>query len=340
MLRLQKRRLGKTELEVTAVGFGGIPIQRLTEEEAVKVVREAVEQGINFIDTARGYTTSEERIGLALSGGLRDKVYLASKTMARDAAGFLRDIETSLRNMRTDYLDLYQFHNIRSLEAWQKITGPGGAMEAALQAKQEGLIRHIGVTGHVCEVLAEIIDNEHLETIQVPFNPVEVKPLEQLFPRALELDLGIIVMKPLAGGAIDRADLALRWILQHQVSVAIPGSGSLTELQQNLAVGADVRPLTPEEAAELAEITGKLDDDFCRRCEYCLPCPSQIDIPTMFLFEGYVTRYDLKEWAVGRYNALDVKADACEECGICEGRCPYGLPIREKLKKVRTLFEG
>lgn len=340
MLSLQKRRLGKTELQVTAIGFGGIPIQRLSETEAVNVVRTAVEQGINFIDTARGYTTSEERIGLALAGGLRDQVYLASKTMSRDAAGFRRDIEISLRYMRTDYLDLYQFHNVRSSEAWQKIIGPGGALEAALRAKEEGLIRHIGVTGHVCEVLLEVIENEHIETVQVPFNPVEAKPLEQLFPRALELDLGIIAMKPLAGGAINRADLALRWILQHQVAVAIPGSGSLTELEQNLAVGADLRPLTVAEEAELSEITGKLDDDFCRRCEYCLPCPNQIDIPTMFLFEGYVTRYNLKDWAAGRYAALEVKADACEECGICEGRCPYGLPIREKLKRVRAIFEG
>lgn len=336
---MQKRRLGKTGLQVTPVGFGGIPIQRLSEEDAVSLVRKAVELGINFIDTARGYTTSETRIGLALADGLRDQVYLASKSMARDADGFRREIETSLTNLRTDYLDLYQFHNIRNLETWEKVSGPGGALEAALKAKEEGLIRHIGVSGHLSDVLCEITKNEHLETIQVPFNPVETRPADKLLMLAQERDLGIIVMKPLAGGAIDRADLSLRWILQYPVSVAIPGMDSLKQLEENIAVGRDPRPLEPEEKRVLSELTRKLGKDFCRRCEYCLPCPEGIDIPSMFLFEGYVQRYGLKDWATERYRASKVTASACVECGTCETRCPYNLPIRNKLKRVRELFE-
>lgn len=337
---MEKRRLGKTELIVNVVGFGGIPIQRLAEGEAVNLVREAVEQGVNFIDSARGYTTSEEWIGKALAGGLRQQVYLATKTMSRDAKAFRADIERSLANFQTDYIDLYQFHNVRNMEAWEKITGPEGALEAALKAKDDGLIGHIGVTGHVSDVLCEIAGNEYLETVQVPFNPVETKPAEKLLGLSKEHDLGFIVMKPLAGGAIDRAELSLRWILNHPVTVAIPGMGSSNELKQNLAVAKDIRPLTEAEGLELEAIKSKLGEDFCRRCEYCLPCPNGIDIPTMFLFEGYVLRYDLEEWARGRYNAATIKPDACVECGICESRCPYDLPIREKLKRVRTLFEG
>ena len=337
---MDRRRLGQTGLYVTCLGFGGIPIQRLSAAEAVALVQEVVAQGVNFIDSARGYTTSEERIGQALSKGLRSQVYLATKTMARDAQGFQADLERSLANFQTDYIDLYQFHNVRSYEAWQQIIGPGGAMEVALQAKKDGLIRHIGITGHVCDVLCTIMEStDLLETVQVPFNPVETKPMERLLGLAQEQDLGLIVMKPLAGGAINRVDLALRWILNHPVTVAIPGMGSSQELHQNLEVAEDLRPLTQAEEAELAELVAQLGEDFCRRCEYCLPCPNGIDIPSLFVLEGYALRYNLGQWAQDRYQATAIKPDVCAQCGICESRCPYQLPIQDKLKRVRALFE-
>lgn len=336
---MRKKRLGKANIEVSVIGLGGIPLQRLTEERAGEVVKAAIDAGINFIDTARGYTVSEEYIGAAMEKyHLRDRVHLATKTMVRDYEGMKKEIATSLRNLRTDYIDLYQAHLIKTEEQYAQFMGEDGGYRALAEAKEAGTIGAIGITAHTASLLEKLLDPEKFDTIQFPYNPIENQGKE-LFERAHAHDMGVIVMKPIAGGAFGRGDLSLKYIMQNEtITVAIPGMDSIDQAQQNAAAGSDETPLTEEEKIEIQAIVDRLGSEFCRRCGYCLPCPQGIDIPTQFLFEGYLTRYDMKDWAVGRYEAQAKNASDCVECGICETRCPYDLPIRKMLKRVVQAF--
>lgn len=330
---MKYRRLGRTNLQVSVIGFGGIPIQRVDDFNAEKVVNRAIEMGINFFDTARGYTDSEEKLGAVLKKH-RDQVIIATKSMARDKKKMAADIEKSLKIMGVDYIDLYQIHNIKDNGALEQVMGAGGALAALKEAKEKGKIGHIGVTGHIKDVLARILPTGEMETVQFPFNPVETDGARKLFELAKQMDIGVIVMKPMAGGALTNAKLALRFILEHPVSVAIPGMDAPEQVEENAAVGNDPRLLSETEREELAGVVAGLGARFCRRCEYCLPCRQGIDIPSVFLFDGYYTRYDLKDWAQDRYRAMNVKPDDCLECGECEERCPYNLPIRKMLKEA------
>ncbi|SDZ21614.1 Predicted oxidoreductase of the aldo/keto reductase family [Proteiniborus ethanoligenes] len=329
-----KRLLGRTGLEISIIGFGGIPIQRLDKESAVILIEELYKQGINFIDTARGYTTSEELIGHGLKKIGRDKFILATKSMSRDYESMKRDIQISLNNLKTDYIELYQVHNVRTEEEYSKILSEDGALKALLEAKEKGSIKHIGITSHDLNIIEKGAESGHFSTIQFPYNPVE-RQAEELFKRAKELGLGVIVMKPLAGGAIINKELSLRFVLENNnISVAIPGMDSVEQIITNSKLGIEYRSLNDEERAIILSEAKELGSEFCRRCGYCAPCPQRIDIPVQFLMEGYYTRYNLKDWAKERYLSMENKAVDCIECGICETRCPYDLPIRRMLKKV------
>lgn len=327
---MKHRTLGKTGLKVSVVGFGGIPIQRVSFKEAGAIVNRALDLGINFFDTARGYTDSEVKLGAILKER-RGEAFIATKSMARSRERMEADIKRSLEALGTDYIDLYQLHNIKDMAALEQVLGPGGALEALQDAKREGIVRHIGVTGHIKSFLLEVLKAEDIETVQFPFNPVEVVGVPELLDLAGKKGCGVIVMKPLAGGALRNPELSLRFILEHRVSTVIPGMDSLAQVEQNSLVGNDPRPLDAAERKVLAEEAGKLGEAFCRRCEYCQPCPQGIDIPMVFLLDGYYTRYDLIGWARERYQALPVKAASCLGCGECEEKCPYSLPIRRML---------
>lgn len=331
------RILGKTGLRVSAIGFGGIPIQRGTVQEASAAILRAEELGINFIDTARGYTCSESYIGEALQGR-RDRWILAGKSMARDRESMWKDIETSLANLRTGYIDLYQLHNVRTQADYQRTFGPGGAYEALVEARKAGKVGHIGVTSHSVEMLLQILDTTQVETVMYPYNIVETQA-EELFQRAAAKNVGVIAMKPLAGGAIQDGALAMRFILANPcVTTAIPGMANPQEVEQNAAAADAAGPLTPEEQAAVAHIKSILGGEFCRRCGYCAPCPQGIDIPSMFLFYGYKERYNLASWAGSRYHSCEKRAKDCVACGSCEPRCPYDLPIRRMMQKVKKAF--
>ena len=328
--------LGKTGLKISRLGFGGIPIQRTDAATTKELMKVMVEKGINYIDTARGYTVSESYLGEALEG-YRDKFILATKSMARNKDGMAADIETSLKNLRTDYIDIYQVHN-PSLEQLEQVMAPGGALEALIEAKEAGKIGHIGLTGHTMELFEKAVGLPWVETFMFPYNIVE-RQGEELMRKCTENNIGFIVMKPLAGGAIEDANLALRFICANpDVSVVIPGMYDLKEIDMNLAATEDTSPLSEEELKKMEEIREQLGSNFCRRCNYCQPCSAGINISSVFLLQGYLDRYGLGDWARTRYEALDVKAGACVECGACEPRCPYNLPIREMLKEAAGKF--
>ena len=335
---MQYNTLGKTGLAVSRVGFGGIPIQKVDAKKTRELMEELVAQGVNYIDTARGYTVSEALLGEALTG-LRDKFVIATKSMARTKEAMAKDIETSLSCLRTGYIDLYQVHN-PSLADLETVCAPGGALEALMEAKAAGKIGHIGLTAHMDSVFERALGLDWVETVMFPYNIVETQG-EALMRRAKEQGVGFIAMKPLAGGALENAALAMRFIAQNEdVSVVIPGMYDVREIRENVAAGGDSSPLTGEELAQIETIRRELGTQFCRRCNYCQPCTAGIGISGIFVLEGYLQRYGLGDWAKQRYAAMGKKAGDCIGCGVCETRCPYQLPIRDMLARCKEAFGG
>ena len=333
---MEYRVLGKTGLHISRLGFGGIPIQKIDAEGTKALIQKLMEKGVNYIDTARGYTVSEEYLGYALEG-VREKFILATKSMARTKEAMAADIDISLKNLRTDYIDLYQIHNPNAKDL-EQVTAPGGALEALLEAKEQGKIGHIGITLHAVELFQKAVELPWVETIMFPYNIVETQG-EELIARCAEKNIGFVCMKPLAGGAIDDPDVALRFIVSNPaVTVVIPGMAEEKEIAQNVAAAANTAPLTAGELEKINAIRKDLGTNFCRRCNYCAPCTVGINIPAMFLFEGYYSRYDLKDWAAARYKTLAKTASDCVGCGACEERCPYRLPIRKMLENVATVM--
>lgn len=334
---MEYRILGKTGLKISRLGFGGIPIQKIDAEGTKQLIRELMRENINFIDTARGYTVSEEYLGYALEG-VREQFILATKSMARTKDSMQKDIDTSRKNLRTNYIDLYQIHN-PSAKDLEQVMAPGGALEALIEAKASGKIGHIGITLHSVDLFRQAITLPWVETIMFPYNIVETQG-EELIAQCAKNNIGFIGMKPLAGGAITDAVTALRFIISNpNVSVVIPGMADITEIAQNVAATANTMSLTPQEKERIGKIKSELGTNFCRRCNYCAPCTVEINIPAVFLFEGYYSRYNLKDWAKNRYAELKKTASDCIGCGACEDRCPYQLPIRDMLKKTAQVME-
>ena len=333
---MEYRILGKTGLKISRMGFGGIPIQRIDAQGTKALMQQLAEAGVNYIDTARGYTVSEQFLGEALEG-IRDKFVLATKSMSRTKEAMAADIETSLGNLRTDHIELYQVHN-PNMEQLEQVIAEGGALEALLEAKAAGKIGHIGLTAHSLEVFEKALTLDWVETIMFPYNIVETQG-EALIAACTEKNIGFIDMKPLAGGAIEDATLAMRFVVANpNVTVVIPGMADPAEIEQNLAAVNNEAPLSEEEKAGIEQVRAQLGTQFCRRCNYCAPCTVGIAIPNVFLMQGYLERYGLADWAQGRYDAMPVKASACIQCGACEPRCPYQLPIREMLKVAAEKF--
>lgn len=331
---MEYRILGKTGLKISRLAIGGIPFQRVTQKDVTNFLAEAHSLGLNFIDSARGYSVSEEYIGQALVS-LRKEFVLATKSMVRTKEAMLKDIHISLNNFKTDYIDLYQIHNIRTEAEWETAFGPEGALEALQQAQKEGLIGHIGITGHSPEIVSKALETGYFSTMMFPYNVIENKN-KGLFAKAAGLDIGTLAMKPLAGGFIAQPGPALRYLAaDSNVDCLLVGMSGVEELNDDINYLAE-GPLSPEAVKDLEDKAILEGQDFCRRCGYCLPCPQGIDIPSVFLLEGYYDRYELQGWARGRYAALPVNASACKACGKCLERCPYHLQIPDKLIKARA----
>ena len=331
-----KVTLGSTGITVNKNGFGALPIQRISHEASAHLLRKAYEAGIDFYDTARFYTDSEEKIGEALSD-VRDNIYIATKTAAQNSEDFWKDLATSLNNLKTDYIDIYQVHN-PSMEQLDQVLAKDGALEALQEAKKDGKIGHLGLTAHSVEVFERALDLDWVETIMFPYNIVESQG-EELIAECRKRNIGFIDMKPLAGGAIENGTLALRYICSNpNVTIVIPGMAEEHEMEENIKACLDSSPLSQAELDEIRKVREQLGTNFCRRCNYCAPCSAGISIPNVFLFAGYLNRYDLGEWARSRYSTLQAKASDCIECGVCETRCPYHLPIRKMMKECAEQF--
>lgn len=362
---MQFRDLGRTGMKVTAVGFGGIPIMGahcpvgcVPEDEAVRVVRHALDKGINFIDTARSYSDSEHRIGLAIKGRT-PRPFIATKTYidakGQDLDRFSRDIDASLAALDVDYIDLYQIHYID--RGFEFAFGPDGAVARMRKAKEEGKIRHIGVTAHDPDIAIKALESGEFETVQVPFNVVKPEAAAKLFPYCREHQIGVICMKPIAGGALATApevqqwlegkDLptatnALRFVLsQPAVSVAIPGMDSTLEVDENVAVaaGEEIEPLTDAEIAKIRDRLAILGEQFCHNCAYCdAVCSAELPLSRIFQLERYYKLYALRDLAKERFAELHRSADECLDCGKCKEKCPYGLPVSDRLKEATALL--
>jgi predicted aldo/keto reductase-like oxidoreductase len=333
---LQKRRLGRTELMVSVVGFGGLIIPRISHDEAIQVIRRAIDFGVNLIDTAKSYGDSEEKVGAAIADK-RENCIITSKSLSDNIDDLMADINLGLKRLNTDRIELYQLHNVSTSKKLEKTLMPNGLIDGLKQAKKEGKINFIGFSGHNKGIIAEAIKTNEFDFMEMPINVVDRNVWREVLPLALERDMGVIAMKPLAGGALtdispEMTSLALRYAVQQNISSAVVGMRSLTEVESNVQAGLNYKPLSESEERLLLDAANSLSKTFCRQCEYCLPCDQDLDIPTIFILYKHYTRFGAHESASQRYASLKVKVDACIECGKCEERCPYELPIREMLK--------
>ncbi|HOG01371.1 MAG: General stress protein 69 [Firmicutes bacterium ADurb.Bin248] len=334
---MRKIRLGRTELTVTEVSFGALPVQRVPRGEAVRLIRRAYEGGVNYFDTANAYTDSEQKLGLALSG-VRREVILSTKSMAKDKKTVLSHIEQSLRALGTDYIDLFQLHNPESLP---DPDDPDSALAAALEAKRRGYVRHIGVTNHRLAVAREAIASGLYDTLQFPFSYLASKEETELVALCRDADMGFIAMKALAGGLLTNAEACAAFMRAHSTVAPIWGIQRESELDEFLALAArDDLALTPELAALIERDRRELSGNFCRGCGYCLPCPAGIDIPTAARMNCMLRRAPTGKLLSKEYRVLMHRIDACTGCRACASRCPYGLDTPNLLKEMLSDYDA
>ena len=335
---MKKIRLGKTGLMVTQIGFGGIPIQRLSEEDAIAVVKRCLDLGVNYIDTANAYSTSEERIGKAITGR-REGLIIATKTTARDREGVERHLKLSLERLGVSTIDLYQFHGVSNFDVYEKIIDPKGPLEVVQEAKKAGVIKHIGVTSHVKDVALEAVKTDLFESLMFPFNFVACEPALELLEPCREHDVGFIAMKPMGGGQLDNASLAFKYLRQYPDAVCLVGIERPSEIEEFVQFTNGSASLTEAEQVEIQRIIDEVGTTFCRRCDYCKPCTEEIPISTVMIVKSLWKRMPPSRVFVGGTADAMEKAESCTQCGDCEERCPYNLPIRDMIEEHLAFFK-
>lgn len=326
---MKYRKLGSTNLKVSVIGLGGIPLQRISIEESRCVIEAAKEMGINYIDTAKDYTDSEIKIGLS---GYSNDLYVFSKSKSTSKDGIIADVKNTINNINKDVVDLFQLHNVKTLD-WSD------PLEGLRLCQEDGLINHIGVSSHSIDIAEKLIQSGDFSVVTIALNFIEREGI-RLLDLADEHDVGILAMKPLIGGAISQNNVvpALSYALEQNISSVMVGMDRIEQVLNN--VKAVDYTLTDYDRGYLVHETSELKDDLCRRCGYCLPCSAGIDIPKMFLLYTYHIRYGLQDWSNSRYKKEAYNASECIECGTCEGKCPYNIPIINKMKEVHNLFGG
>jgi len=335
----------------------------VTDEEATEALNTALDLGINFVDTHRGYGASETKIGRAIAHR-RDEFYLATKTDSFDGRGLRKDLETSLSELRTERIDLYQFHSVSGEQRWRDVMAPGGGLAEARKARSEGLIDYVGLSIHRdLDVMRQAIESGEFDTIMVTYSPLDTEHVgPEILPLAAEKGMGVIIMKSLGGGLLVSEGFeegrrggpedplvtrCLRFVLGAEVvSCVIPGMRNADEVRQNVRVGEEFKRLSDDEFRELIQTIGRKRmpfryDQVCLQCGYCQPCPEGVNVPEIFRAHMIVASYpdDLKERGRRLYESLDVKADGCVECRECVEKCPAGLDVPERLKEARRAIE-
>lgn len=329
-------RLGKTELMVTSSSFGVLPIQRVPMDEAVKILQRAYDEGINYYDTANAYTDSEEKIGKALSH-VRQNIVISTKSGGTDKKTVLGHIENSLRMLKTDYIDLFQFHNPKEMP---NPDDPDGAFAAANYMKEKGFIRHIGITNHRLNLAQDAIETGWFETLQFPFSYIGSEEEIDLAARCKKADMGFIAMKGLAGGMLSNAKVCKAFIAQYDNVVPIWGIQTMAELEEWIALEKDPPEMTDEIKAIIEKDRKELAGNFCRSCGYCLPCPAEINIPTAARIDRLLRRSPYKKFMTEAFYAEMHKIDDCIGCGSCASKCPYGLDTPNLLKYMLADYEA
>jgi uncharacterized protein len=335
---MKKVRLGKTNLTVTQLGWGAIPIQRIGEREAVSLIRAMVEMGVDLLDTARAYTSSEYRIGLAIQETNRP-VILSSKSLVRTGEIY-EEVKESLRQLKVKKVDIYHLHAVSTFQDYEKVMAPGGAWAGLKRARDEGLIDHIGITSHNLKLLERATEDGHFEVIMACYSFLEPDAEERVFPLAKARDIGILAMKPFSGGVIEEAGPALRFVLSIADIVPIPGVETLERAQENWKIFTEGHSLTEQDKDRIEAIRKKFDYQFCRRCDYCQPCTEEINIQLALGLKSIIKRIGSRTAEEKKWQDLIEKARNCSECGECLKRCPYQLPIPDLIKENVAWYDS
>jgi len=325
-------------MRVTAVGFGGIPIQRVSEAEAVRVVRCALDGGMNWIDTANAYGTSEERIGRALEGYDRAKLLLFTKGQAKRPDELERQIELSLRVLRTDYLDLFQFHLVPDAATWGEMQA-NGTVEVVRSHRAQGTIRHVGASAHTLEGARAVLAHPDIEVLQYPLNFVVEEEGLEVLEACRQVDAGFIAMKAFAGGVLESAPACIRFLLQYPEVAIDPGFERPEEVREVLALWRESAPLSEEDRQLIRRLREELGTRFCRRCGYCSPCPEGVQIIPLMTMDSLIRRFP-EEALIGDAWIAEAgrSAELCTACGQCEERCPYKLSIIDGIREGARLW--
>ena len=326
---MAKVTLGATGITTEKNSFGALPIQRISRQEAVGLLRKAYEGGVTFYDTARYYTDSEEKLGEAFEG-MREKIFIATKTGAKDAEGFWKELNTSLHNLRTDYVDIYQLHN----PAFCPKPGDGsGLYEAMLEAKEKGMVRHIGITNHRLGVAHEAVESGLYETLQFPFSYLATEKDIELVEKCAQAGMGFIAMKALSGGLITNSAAAYAFLARYDNVLPIWGVQREEELNEFLSYIGNPPEMTEELSEIIAKDREELLGDFCRGCGYCMPCPAGIEINNCARMSLLIRRSPSAAHLTPEAQEKMKKIEGCLHCGKCRAKCPYGLDTPALLEK-------
>ena len=325
-------RLGKTGINVPQNAFGALPIQRVSEKEAVRLLQNAYDGGMRFFDTARAYSDSEEKVGKAFEG-MRDKVYISSKTMATTREKFEEDLNTTLTNLKTDYLDLYQLHCVAKC-----YTEEDDLYDCLVEAKKQGKIRHIGITAHKIGVAEDIVKSGLYETLQFPFSYLASERDIALVQSCKENDIGFIAMKGLSGGLLNNSRACMAFMSQYE-ALPIWGIQRQSELDEWLSFFDDEVTMTDDIKDFIEKDRKELLGEFCRGCGYCMPCTAGITINQCARMSQMIRRAPSQNWLTDHWQQEMLKIDSCVDCGLCKTRCPYELDIPNLLRKNLTDYK-
>lgn len=336
---MEKMILGRTGLEISRSGFGALPIQRVSFEEAARLLNRALDAGINYIDTARAYSDSEAKIGAGV-GNRRNEFFIATKTHAKTGEALKKDLETSLRELKTDVIDVYQFHNPGFVPV---PGGEDGLYDAAVQARREGKIRFIGITQHSIERAFQAVNSGLYDTMEYPFNHLSTERDRELVRLCGEKNVGFVAMKALSGGLVTDARLPFVFLREYANVVPIWGFQKMEELNQIIDMEQNP-PVRTDEIDRLIERDRReLSGAFCRSCGYCLPCPADIKIPQANRMMQLLGRAVWQNYVTAEWQREMEKIEDCVHCGACAKRCPYGLKpyesMREQLKGYREFVK-